>query len=279
MCCNCCSVRQQKIWVFGLGTFLVILGTVLLSAWPSLSRQLIRGMLPLAPNSFLYKSWVAAPVPVYSTFYLFNWTNPEDFNNTDVKPHYEQLGPYTFSDYKVKEDLFWQQPEVTFDARHFSPLTYHGPFYVSHPHFYMTDESYRENTTGLLPNAQEHSMHVVMEPTYGIPISLKGQVMLSAFVQRDEEIDHLKDIAYDHYAPMFMYQLYADLDDDHIRLLKLGLSVPRIGQFTGLGLLLIGLIVVIVGVIVTMKHKWHNEWKTEAVDDVKPLENKGVNSE
>lgn len=124
MCCNCCSVRQQKIWVFGLAGFFVVLGIVLLSAWPSIVRQLIRDMLPLAQDSFMYKNWVTTPLPVHTTFYLFNWTNPEDLNNPDVKPNFEQLGPYTFSDYKVKEDLMWQQPEVTYYGRrtfHFLP--------------------------------------------------------------------------------------------------------------------------------------------------------------
>lgn len=71
----------------------------------------------------------------------------------------------------------------------FSPVAKRGPIYVSHPHFYMTDEYYRRNTTGLHPNPAEHGMYVVMEPTLGIPLSLKGQVMISALVQRDEAIE------------------------------------------------------------------------------------------
>lgn len=124
MCCNCCSVRQQKIWVFGLGGFLGALGLVLLSAWPSIVRQLIRDLLPLAQNSFMYKNWVTTPLPVHTSFYLFNWTNPQDLNNPNVKPNFEQLGPYTFSDYKVKEGLLWEHPEVTYYGRrtfHFLP--------------------------------------------------------------------------------------------------------------------------------------------------------------
>lgn len=124
MCCNCCSVRQQKIWVFGLGGFFGALGIVLLSAWPSIVRQLIRDLLPLAQDSFMYKNWVTTPVPVQINFFLFNWTNPQDLNNTNVKPNFEQLGPYSFSDYKVKEDLLWEQPEVTYYGRrtfHFLP--------------------------------------------------------------------------------------------------------------------------------------------------------------
>lgn len=62
----------------------------------------------------------------------------------------------------------------------------------------------------------------------------------------------------------------------HIQL-QLGLSVPKIGQFVGLGLLLIGLIMLIVGVLVSKKHKWHNEWKTEDSAKVKVIEGDCVN--
>lgn len=35
-------------------------------------------------------------------------------------------------------------------------------------------------------------------------------------------LSYLKDVAYDHYAPLFVVQLHADLGDDLIRLLKVG---------------------------------------------------------
>lgn len=71
----------------------------------------------------------------------------------------------------------------------YSPSAYHAPVYMSHPHFYMTDDLYRVNTTGLQPNGEEHGMYVIMEPTLGIPIALLGQVMMSVGVIRDEEIE------------------------------------------------------------------------------------------
>lgn len=71
----------------------------------------------------------------------------------------------------------------------FSPAAFKAPIYMSHPHFHKTDASYRENTTGLRPDASEHGMHIIMEPTLGIPISLKGQALISVLVSRDEEIE------------------------------------------------------------------------------------------
>ncbi|KAH8273707.1 hypothetical protein KR018_010262, partial [Drosophila ironensis] len=478
MCCKCCSVRQQKIWVFGVGGLLLALGIFMVSGWPAVSRQIIRSLLPLAPNSFVYKQWITTPIPLYSTLYLFNWTNPEDLGTAGVKPHFEQLGPYVFSDYKVKEDLFWEQPQVTYfgkrtwhflpersngsledvviaphfvttaasytrsmrriarkvmnfalnreggnsrmthtagewlfdgyyeslldfveqlhsplfpvydshfswfyqrnnsktaegnftihtgqgDLNHmgdillwkgsnhtgfypgecgrvngstgelwspdhrwdqpttifipdvarylnlypqknltvdgidvwlyestnrtldngqidadtkcfclenrecpangvvdFGPPAFNGPFYMSHPHFYLADESYRENTTGLSPQASEHGMHVMFEPTLGIPLSMVGQLMISVRVQRDEGIDFFKDVAYDHYAPLFTMKMHGEIDDDLTKLLKLALNAASIGQYVGIGLIVIGFIMITTGVLVTKKQKWYNQ--------------------
>jgi len=79
-------------------------------------------------------------MPLYSTIYLFNWTNPEDLNTESVKPNFEQLGPYTFSEFKVKEDLQWDQPEVTYFGKrtwHFLPEKSNGSLedVVVAPHF------------------------------------------------------------------------------------------------------------------------------------------------
>jgi len=71
----------------------------------------------------------------------------------------------------------------------YGPPAFNGPFYMSHPHFYLTDEMYRENTTGLQPQKTKHGMFVIMEPTLGIPLSLRGQLMISTGVVRDEAIE------------------------------------------------------------------------------------------
>ncbi|XP_017107032.2 protein croquemort [Drosophila bipectinata] len=479
MCCNCCSVRQQKIWVFSLGGLILAFGIFLATAWPFVYRPWLRSIMPLSPGSFIYKRWVTTPVPLYSSIYLFNWTNPEDLDTVGVKPNFEQLGPYVFSDFKVKEDLVWQQPEVTYYGKrtwhflpeksngsledvvvapHFVSLTaasysrrfrrilrkvmnfalnreggdskmthttgewlfdgyyeslldfveqlhspllpiyssnfswfyernnsktaegnftvhtgrgdlsqlgdimlwkgenhtgfypgecgkvngstgelwspdrrwdqpttiflpdaarflnlfpkenltidgvdvwryestnrtldngqlspdtkcfclenrecprngvldygppaFNGPFYMSHPHFYLTDEMYRENTTGLRPNASEHGMHVIMEPTLGIPLDLRGQLMISVRVQRDEAIDFFQNVSYDHYAPLFTMRMHGELDEDLTKLLKLALGAPLIGQFIGIGLILLGIIIILTGVFVTKNQKWYHQ--------------------
>ncbi|XP_065356062.1 protein croquemort [Calliphora vicina] len=481
MCCRCCSVKQQKLWVFSVGSVLVILGVVLIAAWPTLSDLLVYSMFPLSPGSFMFNKWVITPVPLYLNFFLYNWTNSHLANDSSVKPNFVELGPYAFREVKVKEDLKWdnnehlvtfyghrtwyfdasksngslddmitaphlptvggakifrpqhpiirkilnfgfnreggklamshtaidwifngiyddimdfgerlhspfigikeshfgyfykrndtkeaegtfsihtgkgdltqlgdlkywngsdhtsywqgecsrvngstgelwspgkkwQDPvtiffsdssryfniypqtnetyrgvnvrkytstELTFDSGYiaedtkcfcvhgrecpkngvidYSPVTFRAPVYISHPHFYMTDPLYRANTTGLNPDPQKHGISLVLEPKFGIPMDVNGQVLVSAFVERDEKIDILKDLAWNFYAPLFVIQLKTEISDDLLSLVKLILNLPHIGQYIGIALTIIGLIMIGLGIYLTKKHKWRGE--------------------
>ncbi|KAH8346006.1 hypothetical protein KR059_005253, partial [Drosophila kikkawai] len=52
--------------------------------------------LKLKPGTDTYDSWLEAPIPIYLSFYMFNWTNPEEIRNPNVKPNFVEMGPYTF---------------------------------------------------------------------------------------------------------------------------------------------------------------------------------------
>lgn len=71
----------------------------------------------------------------------------------------------------------------------YSPLSFKGPVYLSHPHFYMTDPSYRENTTGLNSDPDQHGTFLLMEPKLSIPLKSQGKMMMSAYVERFERVE------------------------------------------------------------------------------------------
>lgn len=39
----------------------------------------------------------------------------------------------------------------------------HRPFYISHPHFYAADSSYRKSIEGMKPDAKKHQSRVILE--------------------------------------------------------------------------------------------------------------------
>ncbi|XP_037959181.1 protein croquemort [Teleopsis dalmanni] len=481
MCCNCCSVRQQKIWVFTLGTLFLVIGIVLIAAWPHISNTIINSMLPLSPGSYTFNKWEVTPIPLYMNFYLYNWTNPDQAYNPDVRPHFEEVGPYYFRDTKIKQDLKWHDEnntvtffglrnwyfdaeksngslddmittphfptmaaskfslsfnkiirkvvnfglnreggaltmthsaidwlfhgfyehlldfverlhspllpiyvnkfawfygrnnskeaegsftihtgkddlsqlgdlklwngsahtgfwkgdcgkingstgdiwapgkswddtisifisdvsrfinlfpqevinyrgvegwvytstDQTFDSGYvapdtkcfctegrkcpkngvidFSPVAKRAPVFVSHPHFYMTDPLYLENTTGLSPIAEKHGIKIIMEPKLGAPLYVNGQVLISLFIERNDDIDFLRNLAYDFYAPLFVVQIQADITDDILKTVKFALSISSTGQYIGIGFTTLGVLMLATGIWVTKTHKWRND--------------------
>lgn len=53
------------------------------------------------------------------------------------------------------------QPSGTLNV---SSCKYGAPAFVSLPHFYLADKSYRQNITGMKPNKDDHEFLLILEP-------------------------------------------------------------------------------------------------------------------
>lgn len=93
----------------GMSLLLVVAGIVLLCLWESLYDYIMHNNLLLKPNSTAYNVWVKNPVPIALKLFVFNWTNPEDIYNNSVKPKFQQLGPYYFTETKEKSSIVWNE--------------------------------------------------------------------------------------------------------------------------------------------------------------------------
>lgn len=62
--------------------------------------------LTLTEKSQVFESWKNPPVPVYMEYYFFNVTNPEVFL-AGGKPKVTQIGPYTYREYRPRENVTW----------------------------------------------------------------------------------------------------------------------------------------------------------------------------
>lgn len=49
--------------------------------------------------------------------YLFNWTNPLDYNNHSIKPNFEEVGPYRFQEIPQKVNVTWHDNNSTVSYR------------------------------------------------------------------------------------------------------------------------------------------------------------------
>lgn len=84
-----------------------VLGVIVIVVWPSIVKKLIQADFVLSDGSISYASCMTNPSLSYLKVYVFNWTNSDDVYNKSVKPHFEELGPYVFQEYKNRTNWIW----------------------------------------------------------------------------------------------------------------------------------------------------------------------------
>ncbi|KAJ8920039.1 hypothetical protein NQ315_011689, partial [Exocentrus adspersus] len=103
------------LYFCGASMFFAVAGVVLMCLWQLFYGYIISSNLVLKPNSAAYSIWLKNPVPLSLKLFVFNWTNPQDIYNANVKPRFQQLGPYFFSETKEKTGIVWNDNNtVTF---------------------------------------------------------------------------------------------------------------------------------------------------------------------
>lgn len=101
---------------FLLSTLLFLIGIILIAYSNTFFKVIVKQAFVLKPDSKVFNMWRKNPLPLKMDFYFFNWTNPEDINNSSVKPKFEQVGPYRFIETKEKINITWNKNDsVTFN--------------------------------------------------------------------------------------------------------------------------------------------------------------------
>lgn len=109
---------SRKLWTYGLSIVVIVLGVVIAVVWPAMSLNIVHNSLQLKPGNKAYESWVETPIPIYLTFSLFHWENPEKVRDFNVKPRFKEMGPYVFLEKHLKRDIdFHDNDTVSFFQR------------------------------------------------------------------------------------------------------------------------------------------------------------------
>lgn len=95
---KCC--RNTSILLFG--TLLVAFGITTLMCFDTFYDMLITNSLLFYPSTEAYKAWLKNDPPLIMDIYIFNWTNPDELNNNDIKPKFQEVGPFRFKEIKEK---------------------------------------------------------------------------------------------------------------------------------------------------------------------------------
>lgn len=111
------SAKKSDYILFGVGSFLIILGITLGVIWPYVCDGMSKKQLQLDKTSINYKLWLRTPIPMYLEIYLFNLTNAKEFmKNQSVIPNFEEIGPFVFKEVNDRVNLVWNNNyTVTFN--------------------------------------------------------------------------------------------------------------------------------------------------------------------
>jgi len=120
--CSWCSSGRLRVSALLLSVFGLVLLLVATFVPPYIHDKLdsgIRDFVSLAPSALEkgsdgFKAWSdwsdENAVPVYQSFYIFNFSNPTDILEGKVA-HVTQHGPYVYREYKVKFDFSYTEDE------------------------------------------------------------------------------------------------------------------------------------------------------------------------
>ncbi|KAH8413279.1 hypothetical protein KR009_009554 [Drosophila setifemur] len=78
-----------------------------------IERWLLEYFMVLRPGSFIADLWKTPSMDIDVDLYLFNWTNAEKLNDPTVKPRFEEVGPYHFSERMQKLNVVWNDQNST----------------------------------------------------------------------------------------------------------------------------------------------------------------------
>lgn len=80
-------------------------------------------------------------------------------------------------------------PDLMPGVMNISDCRYGAPAFVSFPHFYLADQSYRSAVQGMAPNRSIHEFSISVEPQTGIPIDVKARLQINILLQPIERLE------------------------------------------------------------------------------------------
>ncbi|XP_029548289.1 lysosome membrane protein 2 [Salmo trutta] len=102
-------MTRRSCAIYGVGIVcasLLVIGISLIVAqvFQTLIHNRLKKEITLTEGSRVFETWKNPPPPVFMQYFFFNVTNPDDFLD-GAKPIVSQVGPYTYREYRAKENV------------------------------------------------------------------------------------------------------------------------------------------------------------------------------
>ncbi|XP_020325773.2 lysosome membrane protein 2 [Oncorhynchus kisutch] len=102
-------MTQRSCAVYGVGIvcahlLFIGIGLFVAQVFQTVIHNRLKKELTLTEGSRVFETWKNPPPPIFMQYFFFNVTNPDEFL-AGAKPFVSQVGPYTYREYRLKENV------------------------------------------------------------------------------------------------------------------------------------------------------------------------------
>ncbi|KAK9870107.1 hypothetical protein WA026_006202 [Henosepilachna vigintioctopunctata] len=149
-------------------------------------------------------------------------------------------------------------------VRNVSQCKFGAPAFMSMPHFYTADPSYRDAVKGMHPDPNKHNFLMAIEPNTGLPLKVHASLQVSLYLRNIDGIKLFSNVN-STMMPVLWFKQYAAITENLADLAKTLVILPAIGNYTGFGFIGIGGLLLFIGSFITVRNVWRG------TEDEEPL--------
>lgn len=123
-----------------------------------------------------------------------------------------------------------------------------APVFVSYPHFYLGSENIMENVGGMVPEQEKHEFSITVEPTFGVPIDVKGRFQVNLMMAPSEEILLFKDIPKRYFMPVLWFDQRASLTPELVEEVSTMVTIYTVSTSLAFCFLIAGMVLAALGI-------------------------------
>jgi scavenger receptor class B protein 1 len=135
-------------------------------------------------------------------------------------------------------------PDLASGVFNASSCKWSSPAFISFPHFYLADDVYLQNLTGMSPSKEKHQFTMALEPQTGIPLSINAALQINLLIRPWQGITKFKDVP-QLFAPILWFKQRAELTEELASQAKIAIMLPSLGTYVAYGLLGLGVLIAI----------------------------------
>ncbi|XP_043065296.1 protein peste [Drosophila ficusphila] len=125
--------KRRILRTSALGVLLATCSLFSVVYMEQIERWVIEWFMVLEPGTLISSLWQSPSMDINVDLYMFNWTNSEDINDPTVKPRFQEVGPYRFTERMQKLNVQWHNENSTVSYMRRSRFDFQPELSVGNP--------------------------------------------------------------------------------------------------------------------------------------------------